>query len=113
MTEALFPDYFEVEHVLPENWGGLTFPGNLALACSACNDTKRTTLGLLHPQTRLPVWLFHPRIDSWDAEFTLNLESGEIKGRTEKWRVTAECLGMNLDKPRAARSLWIALGVYP
>jgi hypothetical protein len=89
LSEALSSRYFHVDHIVPQEWGGLTFDGNLALACDACNETKRAALGLLSPSAELPIWLFNPRVDSWDAEFRLDLRTGEIIGKTEKGRVTA------------------------
>jgi hypothetical protein len=112
--EWLVPARFHVEHVVPERWGGLTFPGNLALACPYCNDAKRTTLGLLDPATELPVWLFNPRgADRWDDHFAVVLSTGRIEGRTDTGRTTIECLKMNHPRPLTARQLWILAGYYP
>jgi hypothetical protein len=112
--EALFPQPFPVDHVVPRAWDGLTFPGNLALACPACNDAKRTTLGLLSAETGLPVWLFNPRgAEPWDRHFRVDAATGRIEGLTEVGRVTVECLKMNHARPLAARRLWILAGYYP
>ena len=108
------PQRFHVDHVVPEHWGGLTFSGNLALACPYCNDAKRSTLGLLDPTTNVPVWLFNPRgADRWNANFEVVFATGRIDGITDKGKVTVECLKMNFDRPVTARQLWILAGYYP
>jgi hypothetical protein len=111
--EAIFSGYFTVDHIVPRAWGGLTFDGNLALASRTCNDAKRALLGGLDPATGLPVWLFNPRVDAWDEHFRIDLQTGTIEGTTETGRTTAAALKMNHPKPRDARLLWIALGIYP
>jgi 5-methylcytosine-specific restriction endonuclease McrA len=52
---------FEIDHILPEQHGGKTIAGNLALACFACNHHKGPNLAGIDPKTARRTWLFHPR----------------------------------------------------
>lgn len=111
--EWIFNSRFEVEHIVPLAWGGLTFLGNLALACRACNGAKSDQLGLLDPDLSFPIWLFHPRVDVWSDHFRIDLITGEVDGITARGVVTATVLRMNELNPLIARQQWIYLGLIP
>ena len=71
---------FQIEHVIPKKHHGPDEPGNLALACFACNNHKGTNLSGLDSQTGEMTRLFHPRQDKWDEHF--EWKEGRLIGLT-------------------------------
>lgn len=84
---------FHIDHIVPEKHGGLTTPGNLALACNSCNLRKGTNLSGIDSATGGIVELFHPRKDRWADQF--RYEQGVLLGRTPVGRATIGVLGIN------------------
>jgi hypothetical protein len=111
--EALSNSAFDVEHIVPRFHGGADDETNLALACRACNGSKRTATAAPDPLTGMVVRLFNPRIDRWGDHFTVELDSGEIAGRTDVGRSTVARLRMNGPRERRARRIWIYLFEFP
>ncbi len=86
---------FHIEHIVAKQHRGQTIEENLALACMSCNLHKGTNLFGLDPDTNLPVRLFDPRKDAWQAHF---IRAGaRILGITEIGRTTAWLLQFNSD----------------
>ena len=111
--EAVFNFPFEVEHVTPLVLGGSDEVHNLALACRGCNVRKWAYIEEVDPVTRAVVGLYNPRRDRWREHFGVEQEAGVIEGRTAIGRATVARLGMNNAEQRAARQLWIRLGLFP
>ncbi|HYE66553.1 MAG TPA: hypothetical protein VD966_13275, partial [Pyrinomonadaceae bacterium] len=57
--------------------------------------------------------LFHPRRDTWEQHFQVDLETGTIRGLTEVGRGTVARLQMNNSVQLAARQQWMRLGIFP
>lgn len=111
--EAIFNFPFEVEHVVPVSRGGANEENNLALSCRSCNLRKAThTIGV-DPQNEQAARLFHPREETWNAHFTIDQESDEIRGLTPEGRATVTRLDMNSPTQCAARRQWRRLGIFP
>jgi HNH endonuclease len=111
--EAIGNSPHDVEHIQPQHLGGADDESNLALACRSCNGSKHTSTAAPDPLTGLVVRLFNPRTDRWIDDFTVELQSGEIAGRTEVGRATVARLRMNGPRQRQARRLWIYLFGFP
>jgi len=87
---------FQIDHVIAVQHGGPTRPGNLALACFACNHHKGPNLSGIDPlgDPFLPVRLFNPRRHKWSKHF--RYQGGELYGLTAMGRVTVAVLAINL-----------------
>jgi len=109
--EAIFNFPFEVEHIIPLSRGGDNDGDNLALACRACNLHKASFLTGVDEQTAGELPLFHPRRNDWDDHFSVDLETGAIRGLTPTGRASVWRLRMNHPMQLAARVRWIQLGL--
>lgn len=111
--EAVFNFPFEVEHVLPASRGGVDYEANLCLACRACNVRKSDRLAAFDEITGAETPLFHPRQQRWDEHFRVDVESGELEGKTPTGRATIVGLDLNHPLQVLARQLWIRLRLFP
>jgi hypothetical protein len=108
--EPVFNQEFEVDHIISLAHKGSDTFDNLALCCRSCNVRKGDAELARDPATGQMIALFHPRLDRWDAHFSLNVSTFEIEGRTATGRATVARLGMNRQKARTARAHWLTLG---
>lgn len=104
---------FEIDHIIPESFGGRTEEENLWLACSACNDHKSNRIAAADPATGEIVRLFDPRRQSWFEHFAWNEEGDEIIGLTPTGRATVAALHLNRPALVYARWFWVRWGVHP
>jgi hypothetical protein len=104
---------FEIDHVIARQHSGPTRPGNLALACSLCNDSKNNRIAALDPVTGEVVRLFDPRHQVWGEHFGWSLEGDRILGLTPVGRATAAALNLNRPALVKARQAWVAVGWHP
>ncbi len=111
--EAIFNFPFEVEHVIPPHRGGDETLDNRALACRSCNLFKSDHTEYQDIQTQTTVRLFHPRQETWNEHFHVDVETGSIIGKTAIGRATRDMLHMNSNSQRAARLQWMRLGLFP
>lgn len=111
--EVVFNFPFEVEHIIPLSQQGSNDEANLALACRSCNLRKGNRVSGMSPDSGVEVRFFHPRQDEWSEHFRVNVDSGEVLGKTLAGEVTAGYLEMNSTAQVAARQLWIRLGLFP
>jgi hypothetical protein len=111
--EVVFNFPFEVEHIVPLSRQGSNDEANLALACRSCNLRKGNRINGVPLGCNVEVRFFHPREDQWSEHFQINIESGEVLGRTPVGEVTVEYLEVNSSAQVAARQLWIRLGLFP
>ncbi|MGZ8216639.1 HNH endonuclease [Methylomagnum sp.] len=111
--ESVFNFPFEVEHILPIARGGSDDPGNLALSCRACNLFKSDFETGHDEANQIKAPLFHPRRETWDDHFAVDIERAEIVGLTSVGRATVERLRMNRPRQIQARRQWIQLGLFP
>ena len=109
--EVVFNMQFEVEHIIPPSRGGSDVDDNLALACRACNVYKSAHVTGEDDASRTEARLFHPRRDSWNEHFTLDRQSGMIRGLSAVGRATVSRLNMNLAIRLPARLIWMRLGL--
>jgi hypothetical protein len=112
--EVIFNFRFEVEHIIATTKGGIDALFNLALACRACNLRKLNYLIAADPITHRQTPLYNPRSQSWDEHFEVQEESPFLMiGKSDVGRATIERLEMNSPLQLAARTQWIALGLFP
>lgn len=111
--EAVFNFPFEVEHIRPTSRGGKDDETNLCLACRACNLRKSDRLVAFDELSGEEVPLFHPRQQRWDEHFRIDVESGELQGRTPTGRATIAGLDLNHPLQLLARQLWVRLRLFP
>jgi hypothetical protein len=111
--EVVFNFPFEVEHIVPLSRQGSNDEANLALACRSCNLRKGHRISGVSSTSNIEVRFFHPRQDRWSEHFQVNIESGELLGRTAVGEVTVKYLEVNSPAQVAARQLWIRLGLFP
>jgi len=111
--ESVFNFPFEVEHIRPQAHGGSNDLANLALSCHACNLFKSDFETGYDEENQTDIVLFHPRRDTWELHFAVDVERAEIIGLTPIGRATIERLRMNRSRQVSARHRWIQLGVFP
>lgn len=111
--EVVFNFPFEVEHVVPLSRRGSNDEANLALACRSCNLRKGNRISGVSSTSSVEVRFFQPREEEWGKHFQVNVESGEVVGKTPVGEVTVGYLEMNSSAQVAARQLWIRLGLFP
>lgn len=111
--EVVFNFPFEVEHIIPLSRQGANNEANLALACRSCNLHKGIRVSGIASGSKTEIPFFHPRQEQWSEHFQVDIESGNITGRTSTGKVTVEYLEMNSSAQVAARQLWIRLGLFP
>lgn len=115
--EAISPDRFEVEHILPRTLYGSDEMPNLALSCSPCNRRKSQATHAIDPASRdfALIRLFDPRRDVWRVHFdVVEATTGfQLVGRTAIGRATVSRLAMNDEHAVQARALWAFLGLFP
>jgi hypothetical protein len=109
--EVVFNLPFEVEHIKPQARGGETTEDNLALSCRSCNLYKSNHVLAVDELTRQDVSLFNPRRDAWHEHFTVDEETGEIRGLTANGRATVSRLRINSAAQVSARKQWLRLGL--
>ena len=103
----------DVEHIIPEAFGGRTEEDNLWLACSLCNAFKGFRVKVLDPDTGEVVPLFDPRHMVWNEHFTWNSAGTEILALTPIGRGTLEALQLNRELLVEARALWVTAKLHP
>jgi HNH endonuclease len=109
LPEQLTSIPFEIDHIVAEQHGGKTVPGNLALACYADNHHKGPNLGGIDPKTGKRTWLFHPRRQKLGRHF--RWDGPVLIGRTAVGRVTIAVLQMNAPHRVAQRAALMEEGV--
>ena len=93
---------FHLEHVRARQHGGTDDLSNRALACPDCNASKGTNPSAYDPESDVLVFLFNPRVHSWDEHFETRRPL--IVGRTPIGRATVQLLGMNDDERAEMRA---------
>lgn len=111
LPEAFSSTPFQIDHIIAEQYAGLTVSSNLALACYACNHHKGPNLGGVDPRTGIKTWLFNPRRHKWSRHFTW--DDAVLKGRTPIGRTTIVVLAINAPHRIARRAAFLAEGVFP
>ena len=93
--EKYAPDYFSIEHIMPQAKKGTNAIENLAFSCLACNSHKYTHTHTIDPISGILVPLYNPRTDIWDNHFRWNNDFSLITGITPIGRATIEKLHLN------------------
>jgi hypothetical protein len=104
---------FEIDHIVPESFGGKTEEGNLWLACPTCNGKKSNRIAAVDPGTGETARLFDPRSQTWAEHFMWNASGDEIVGLTPTGRATVTALQLNRPVLVYARLLWVRWGRHP
>jgi hypothetical protein len=111
--EAVVGTPMEIEHLLPEVFGGVTEEENLWLACSLCNNHKADRIAALDPETGELVRLFNPRRQRWREHLVWTAEGDRVVGLTPVGRATVVALQLNRPSLVRARRLWVVAGWHP
>jgi hypothetical protein len=101
---------FQIDHVIARKHHGKDEPGNLALACFACNNHKGSNIAGVDEASGDIVRLFHPRQDNWDEHF--DWSGAVLLGRTPIGRVTIDVLAINLPHRVRLRQMLVVEGVF-
>jgi hypothetical protein len=101
----------EPDHIVAEQHGGKTTAQNLAYACYQCNRYKGSNLASVDPESGQPVFLFHPRRDTWADHFQIN--GALIIGLTPVGRTTSALLKFNAPERLESRRLLLLAQRYP
>ena len=112
-TQDFSPQPFTLEHILPKSKNGTDDLENLALACSACNNSKYDKTTGLDPVTKQTVTLFHPRKHRWEKHFMWNKDYTEIIGLSKIGRATVSTLKLNRERIVRIRKALYLLGKHP
>jgi len=111
--EAVVGVQMEIDHLIPEVFGGLTHEKNLWLACSPCNDAKGSRIAALDAVSGEVVRLFNPRDQLWSEHFAWSVKGDLIIGLTSIGRATVQALKLNRASLVMARQLWVTVGWHP
>jgi HNH endonuclease len=104
---------FTVDHVIPLTKGGANSIDNLALACFHCNRQKSDKLKAFDEQSLSEVYLFNPRIDSWQEHFIWSTDTLLIIGLTPTGRATVAELAFNRARIINIRTADREIGRHP
>lgn len=104
---------FHLDHIVPRSKGGSCALSNCALACFPCNNAKAAHITGADPDTGGEEPLFHPRKQIWAGHFAWTADHSRVRGLTPTGRATMARLKMNERSRVAARSLWVATGIWP
>jgi hypothetical protein len=100
----------QVDHIRAVKHDGPTELGNLAWACSRCNDFKGSDVSAYVPGTDRLVRLFNPRIDVWDDHFWW--DGAILRGKTEIAQATIVLLRLNAEHRIEPRRYLMEDGLY-
>ena len=100
-----------IDHIISEKHGGETTADNLAFACTFCNLYKGSDVGSMTTSGEF-VRFFNPRIEQWQAHFSLDLASGAILSLTPIGFVTVKILQFNTQERLIERKTLIEVGRY-
>ncbi|MBV8809626.1 MAG: HNH endonuclease [Acidobacteriaceae bacterium] len=109
IPQFALPLPFQIDHVIAEQQGGKTVPGNLALACPHCNRYKGPNIAALDPESGQLVRLFHPRTDIWTDHFEFQRE--RTLGKTPVGRATVQVMAINASEPLRFRLELLRAGI--
>jgi 5-methylcytosine-specific restriction endonuclease McrA len=102
-----------IDHIVPTSQGGETDFENLCFACRRCNEFKGAVIRSQDPLTTELVWLYNPRLQSWDEHFAWDASGTHLIGLTPVGRVTILILQMNNEIILNARRRWVNAGWHP
>lgn len=112
-TQAFSPQPFTLEHIIPKSKNGTDDHENLALACSACNNSKYDKTESRDPLTKETAPFYNPRKDIWDEHFTWSKDFTKIIGLTKIGRATVNALKLNRERIVRIRKALYLLGKHP
>lgn len=112
-TQDFSPQPFVIEHIIPKSKDGTDDLDNLALSCSACNNSKYNKTESLDALTGLKALLYHPRNEVWDEHFRWNENFSKVIGLTSIGRATIEVLKLNRERIVRIRKALYLLGKHP
>ena len=110
---------FTIDHIQPRSLQGSDDFGNLALACSRCNQRRYNFVTGRDFETASITSLFHPRRQKWFEHFVWSADRIRLIGTTPTGRATCDRLDMNDERYRGehpiteVRLLWLKAGWHP
>jgi hypothetical protein len=111
MPSVFYRVPFQVDHIIAEQHGGPTTPGNLALGCYHCNLHKGPNIAGRDRTTRQTTRLFHPRRDRWEEHF--RWRGARLLGKTAIGRTTIHVLNINHPAYVLVRKALMDAGLFP
>jgi hypothetical protein len=102
----------QVDHIIGRQHLGSDDSDNLCLCCIRCNLKKGPNIASVDPETLLVVSLFHPRLEAWHENFTLE-QDGTLNGLTPQGRATIQLMEMNSLERISLRLLLVRRGWRP
>ncbi len=111
--EKYSPDYFSVEHIIPQIKDGTDEVLNLAYSCLACNSHKYISTKALDPVSGIIYPLYNPRTDTWASHFRWSVDYTQILGITPTGRATIEKLRLNRPNVINLRVVLSTIGKHP
>jgi HNH endonuclease len=103
----------EIDHIIPKAIGGTDEEENLWLACSLCNNYKRTQTDAFDPVTQKHAKLFNPRTQQWSQYFAWSEDATGIIGLKDCGRATVTALQLNNPIAVTVRRQWVSAGWHP
>ncbi|TAK43228.1 MAG: HNH endonuclease [Saprospiraceae bacterium] len=107
------PNYFTVDHIIPEPFGGPDSLSNLAYACFLGNRLKSNKSSVFDVASASWVKIYNPRALDWNEHFAWSEDLTLILGISVIGRVTVDELQLNRPKLVAYRKAVIPFGVHP
>jgi hypothetical protein len=111
LPDAVSSIPFEIDHIIVQQHGGSSDPGNLALSCAFCNGSKGPNIAGIDPGTRAICRLFHPRNNRWAEHFSWN--GALLVGTTAVGRATIAVLNINAPYRVSLRASLTREGLLP
>ena len=111
--DTFSPNYFTIDHIIPEPLGGTDALDNLAYACFLCNRLKSNKLSVFDVASAAWVNLYNPRTMDWNEHFAWSEDLILILGISATGRVTVDELQLNRPKLVAYRKAVIPFGIHP
>lgn len=112
-SEWLSGQRCQIDHIIPRIRDGATTPGNLCLACAACNGSKLDRTDVTDPESGEIVALFNPRQQPWHDHFAWSDDGTHVIGLTPCGRATVSALRLNRPLALAARAVWVSVNRHP
>lgn len=111
--DTFSPNYFTIDHIIPEPLSGTDTLDNLAYACFLCNRLKSNKSKIFDVASASWVNIYNPRSQDWNEHFAWSEDLISIVGISAIGRVTVDELQLIRPKLISYRKAVIPFGVHP
>jgi hypothetical protein len=111
MHQSLPGATFHLAHVVPQSRGGYAPLDTLAWTCPSGNVHNANRVESIDPDTGNQVPLFHPRLDTWNAQF--RWDGHRVIGHTPIGRATVAALDLTHPRRIQIRDAEELFGLFP